>query len=163
MNQSQFKYLAAFSHLIRQLRPVTLSPLCLYGFPVFEIAKFGFSSAHVASNITLYIKSLALQVLTFLLPSLARCTVMWYESGYISLVLPVVFVLPAWYWLQRRPKNALPHPPGPKGYPLIGNLLDFPAGVPLWEGLANMARQHGRVLPSSGLSVRNFDHQPFKL
>ena len=68
--------------------------------------------------------------------------------GYISFVLPVFVALPVWYLLRQRPKNALPYPPGPKGYPVIGNLFDFPVGLPLWEGLASMAKQHGGIMPS---------------
>lgn len=40
-------------------------------------------------------------------------------------------------WALRRP----PYPPGPKGYPIIGNSFDIP-GNPVWEGLARMAQEH---------------------
>jgi hypothetical protein len=73
---------------------------------------------------------------------------MWNESGYASLVLPVLFVLPAWYLYRNRSKSVLPYPPGPRGYPLIGNIFDFPADVPLWEGLAKMAEQQGIIFSS---------------
>ena len=76
---------------------------------------------------------------------------MWDDSGYVSLILPALFTLSAWYWLRKRPKSALPYPPGPNPYPVIGNLLDFPLGVPLWEGLADLAKRHGRILLSLGL------------
>lgn len=33
------------------------------------------------------------------------------------------------------------YPPGPKGYPIIGNLLDFPRD-PIWEGLTKMAQEY---------------------
>ena len=36
----------------------------------------------------------------------------------------------------------LPYPPGPKRYPIVGNLLDFPDS-PIWEGYARMAEQYG--------------------
>lgn len=45
-------------------------------------------------------------------------------------------------WVSRR----RPYPPGPKGYPIIGNLLDLPENVPenpAWEGFAKMAQVHG--------------------
>ena len=45
--------------------------------------------------------------------------------------------------LQRRRRNAkLPYPPGPKGYPVIGNVLDIPPGVPLWKAVIPMAEEY---------------------
>ena len=41
-------------------------------------------------------------------------------------------------WASSRP----PYPPGPKGYPFIGNVLDSPKD-PVWEGFAAMAKEHG--------------------
>src|ERR1700753_837986 len=76
---------------------------------------------------------------------------MWNNSGYLSLVFPLFLVLSAWYLLRKRSKNALPFPPGPVQYPIIGNLLDFPLGVPLWEGLTDLSKQHGKVPSSPGL------------
>ena len=35
-----------------------------------------------------------------------------------------------------------------KAIPIIRNFLDFPLGVPLWEGLAEVAKQYGEMLPS---------------
>ena len=35
----------------------------------------------------------------------------------------------------------LPYPPGPKGHPIIGNLLDLP-GNPIWEGFAKMSEEY---------------------
>ena len=72
---------------------------------------------------------------------------MWSDSGYISLALPVLVAFPLWYWVKKSSKNVLPYPPGPKPYPLIGNLLDFPLNIPPWEGLKEMAEQHGQSLP----------------
>ena len=77
---------------------------------------------------------------------------MWNNSGYIPLVLPLFIAFPVWYWSQKRPKSALPYPPGPKAYPLIGNALDFPVNIPLWEGLTDLAKKYGRKLTSPGLS-----------
>ena len=67
------------------------------------------------------------------------------DLGYAFLILPICVTLPVWYWLRRRSRNTLPYPPGPKGYPLIGNVLDFPTGVPSWEGFMTMAKQHGEI------------------
>lgn len=76
------------------------------------------------------------------------------DSSYTALILPFCAALPVWYWLRRRPKNTLPHPPGPKGYPLIGNVLDFPTGVPLWKGFTSMAKQHGATCHFANISGR---------
>ena len=50
----------------------------------------------------------------------------------------VAFALVRRKWTSRHP----PYPPGPKGYPIIGNVFDFPEN-PIWEGFAKMAREHG--------------------
>jgi len=42
-------------------------------------------------------------------------------------------------WATSRP----PYPPGPKGYPIIGNVFDFPKD-PIWEVFAVMAKEHGK-------------------
>ena len=36
----------------------------------------------------------------------------------------------------------LPYPPGPKGLPLIGNILDVPRGMHIWEGFTRMAEAY---------------------
>ena len=77
---------------------------------------------------------------------------MWNNLGYIPLVLPLIIAFSVWYWSQKRPKSTLPYPPGPKAYPLIGNALNFPLSVPLWEGLTDLAKKYGRELPSPELS-----------
>ena len=43
---------------------------------------------------------------------------------------------------RRRRKARLPYPPGPKGYPVIGNVLDIPQDVPLWGVLMQMAEKY---------------------
>ena len=40
-------------------------------------------------------------------------------------------------WGSRLP----PYPPGPKGYPVIGNLFDFPHN-PIWEEFAKMSQEY---------------------
>src|SRR5579872_4076871 len=39
-------------------------------------------------------------------------------------------------------KTQLPHPPGPKGLPFIGNILDIPRDMPIWEAFGRMAEKH---------------------
>jgi len=44
---------------------------------------------------------------------------------------------------QGRRRNArLRYPPGPKGYPLIGNVFDIPQDVPLWKAAMPMAERY---------------------
>ena len=59
-------------------------------------------------------------------------------AGGVLLAIAAALVL-----LQRRRRNAnSPHPPGPKGYPVIGNVLDIPPGVPLWKAVIPMAEEY---------------------
>ena len=51
-----------------------------------------------------------------------------------------VFVV-ALVWKRKRP--ALPYPPGPKGYPILGNVLDLPMNAPLWENITSLTRHYG--------------------
>ena len=44
-----------------------------------------------------------------------------------------------WKWARGRAK--LPFPPGPKRLPLLGNVLDVPKDVPIWQTFASMARK----------------------
>jgi len=43
----------------------------------------------------------------------------------------------------RRP--SLPYPPGPKGYPILGNVLDLTTGVPIWETVTSLANRYGTL------------------
>ena len=45
-----------------------------------------------------------------------------------------------WRWRQSK---RLSYPPGPKGYPLIGNILDLPQDVPIWKTFMSLAKQYG--------------------
>jgi hypothetical protein len=54
----------------------------------------------------------------------------------ILYALPVVLLAASVVYQKlkhRRRSRALLLPPGPKGYPIIGNVLDIPRGLPLWE------------------------------
>jgi hypothetical protein len=63
-----------------------------------------------------------------------------------------------WRWRRsRRPS----YPPGPKGYPLIGNVLDLPQNVPIWKTFMSLAKQYGvwpfRLYPEIQLEMTLFE------
>ncbi|KAF8904513.1 cytochrome P450 [Mucidula mucida] len=49
------------------------------------------------------------------------------------------------YLLLKRPRRQLPYPPGPKGYPLIGNLLDVPDSFQ-WLRYTEWAKVYGDLI-----------------
>jgi hypothetical protein len=51
-------------------------------------------------------------------------------------------------------RNGLPLPPGPKGYPLIGNLFDMPVDKP-WLVYDEWRKTHGNTSITNGLSPHN--------
>jgi hypothetical protein len=46
------------------------------------------------------------------------------------------------YLLTHRRQRELPYPPGPRPWPIIGNLLDVAKYSP-WAAYADMAKKHG--------------------
>ena len=52
-------------------------------------------------------------------------------------ILPLCIFILALARKLRKP--GLPYPPGPKGYPVLGNVLDLSASIPIWESLASLA------------------------
>ena len=64
-------------------------------------------------------------------------------GGALLAIAAASFVL-----LRRRRRNAkLPYPPGPKGYPVIGNVLDIPQGAQLWTAVIPMAEEYSERFP----------------
>lgn len=60
-----------------------------------------------------------------------------------------------WKWL--RGGTRLPFPPGPKGLPLLGNVLDVPRDVPIWQAFASISREFSVSLlprPFSNTSLK---------
>ena len=61
-----------------------------------------------------------------------------------SVVLGIMFFLIKAYVQKRRNPAGLPYPPGPSGYPIIGNALDIPKEAP-WEVYHEWAKQYGAL------------------
>jgi hypothetical protein len=52
----------------------------------------------------------------------------------ISLAVAVSLILLS----IRRRNSKLPYPPGPKGYPLLGNVFDVPKDLSVWKAAMSM-------------------------
>ena len=53
--------------------------------------------------------------------------------------------------------NGLPLPPGPKGYPLIGNLFDMPTVKP-WVVYDEWRKTYGKIFIINGPSTEITEH-----
>ena len=58
---------------------------------------------------------------------------------------PLVLCIPVLILALKRKKPAVPYPPGPKGYPILGNILDLSMSVPIWESFTSLADVYGIV------------------
>ena len=56
-------------------------------------------------------------------------------------------------WLKKYLTRSLPLPPGPKGYPVIGNLLDMPSRTP-WIKFAEWSKVYGIPCQLDSLLLR---------
>jgi hypothetical protein len=63
----------------------------------------------------------------------------WGYYHYASIAILTFILLAIW---ERRRISKLPYPPGPKGLPLIGNVLDIPTSRE-WLTYAQWSRQYG--------------------
>jgi len=57
-------------------------------------------------------------------------------------------------WRQRSASRPS-YPPGPRGYPLVGNVLDIPRNVPAWKGFTSVAEKFSRCsIPAVGYPAK---------
>ncbi|TFK45989.1 cytochrome P450 [Heliocybe sulcata] len=68
-----------------------------------------------------------------------------YTASSLDLLFVLLGSLCVWQILQSRNRSRLPRPPGPKGYPLIGNALDIPTSR-AWETFARWGEQWGGIM-----------------
>jgi len=61
----------------------------------------------------------------------------------ISALYPLVFGVFILAFVRRWKRPTLPYPPGPKGYPILGNVLDLTTSVPLQEDITSLADRYG--------------------
>ena len=61
------------------------------------------------------------------------------KTLYVTPLCAVVFLALLWY--GRRSGTQLPFPPGPKRLPFLGNILDVPSNVPIWQTFAAIAKR----------------------
>ena len=69
--------------------------------------------------------------------------------GPAVITYPLLFSIVIVILVRRRKKPTLPYPPGPKSYPILGNSLDLPLSVPIWETFVSLANDHGTPQPRS--------------
>jgi len=55
--------------------------------------------------------------------------------------------------IRSRSRNLLPLPPGPKGLPLVGNLLDIPSSY-AWETYHKWSTELGKLHSASGIAPK---------
>jgi hypothetical protein len=74
-------------------------------------------------------------------------------------LLLTVALLIAYSYVQdwRRNPARLPYPPGPKGYPIIGNLLDIPNAF-IYKRFREMSRDLGAFYVPSHRSLKLTSH-----
>ena len=71
----------------------------------------------------------------------------YFQLFAVSLLSAIVYLL-----LQRRQRPQLPFPPGPKGLPIFGNLLDLPKDNQ-WLGYQKLGQDIGKQKASLSAAV----------
>ena len=63
----------------------------------------------------------------------------------VSVLYPLPFCVLVLALARKWRKKTSPYPPGPKGYPILGNVLDLTMSVPIWDSLTSLANRHGKL------------------
>ena len=63
----------------------------------------------------------------------------------ISILYLLLFGVLIFALVRKWKGPSLPYPPGPKGYPILGNVLDLTKGIPLWENVTSFANRYGTL------------------
>jgi len=64
------------------------------------------------------------------------------DASVLYSLLLCVFILGL---IRKWKRPALPYPPGPKGYPILGNVLDLRMSAPIWENITSLSNRHGTL------------------
>lgn len=62
-----------------------------------------------------------------------------------SSLCPLLFGILILALVRKWRKPALPFPPGPEGYPILGNVLDLPMSVHIWENFSSLSNRYGTL------------------
>ena len=47
--------------------------------------------------------------------------------------------------IRKWKRPSFQYPPGPKGYPILGNILDLSTNVPIWESVTSLSKLYGTL------------------
>jgi hypothetical protein len=61
----------------------------------------------------------------------------------ISVLYPLLFGVFIIALVKKWKRPTLTYPPGPKGYPILGNVFDLTTSVPLWEDVTSLTNRYG--------------------